>query len=321
MRTCRIPKSALRVSRMAYGIGMLGLSWRHPDFIAKCVASIHTAFDCGITFFDTADVYAEGRSEAALGKVIHDSPSLRDTLIIQSKCGLHIHNGWTPQDPVRADSMSVDLSRHHIVKATEASLKRLGTDRLDILLLHAPSPLVQPEEVAQAFENLSTSGKALNFGVCMHSATQIELLKKYVRQPLVINQIWLSLLHHTPLVMEESAFGSLVEYCRLQDIQVQAFSPLKGTDIFGSPSLLDPASEVDPKLASLSQSLGHIAEEHRATRAAVMLAWLLRHPCEIVPIVGASSSEHIVENCTADRVDLSDAEWELLLNLASRANG
>lgn len=318
MKTYGIPHTNLVVSRLAYGTGMLG-GWRSLDFVAKSTRAIYTAYENGITFFDTADIYAEGRSEAALGHVLKHSSELREEIVIQSKCGLCVRAGWAPGDPVDADSLGTDLSRHHIVSAVEGSLKRLHTDRLDVLLLHAPSSLMEPEEVAQAFDELKYSGKVLHFGVCAHSAVQMELLKKYVRQPLVANQIWLSLVHHLPLA-ENSSFGGIVDYCRLHEIQVQAYSPLKGGNIFARPILLDPPADADLGVRQLAQMLADTAKRHDATPAAVMLAWLLSHPAGIVPIIGASEPAHIIENCAADRINLSREEWQTLFASAARVH-
>jgi predicted oxidoreductase len=317
MKTYRIPGADLTVSRLAYGVGMLSASWIGADFFDKTVRAIRTAHENGITFFDTADVYAEGRSEKALCRYINNSSALRDHLVIQSKCGLRVRAGWEPDAPVDPDTMITDLSGSHIVSAVEGSLKRLGTDRLDVLLLHAPSPLMEPGEIAQAFDQLQSSGKVLHFGVCSHNVVQIELLKKYVRQPLVFNQIWLSLVRHGPLA-ERSGFGALVDYCRLHNIQVQAYSPLKGGSIFSKPLLLDPPPDAAIELRQLAKVLEEAARCHDATAAAVMLAWLLRHPAGIIPIVGASNPEHIVENCVADRIDLSHEEWQVLYAAAIR---
>ena len=316
MRTYRIPKTDLVVSRLALGIGMLGVSWNRSDLVQTTMQAIRVAYDSGITLFDTADVYAEGQSEEALGRVLKQSPEIRGSIAIQSKCGVRLRRGWMPSDPVTEDTFGADLSRDHIVSAVEGSLRRLGTERMDLLLLHATSALVQPEEVARAFDELSGGGKVSHFGVCMHTAAQIELLQKYVRQPLLVNQIWLGLAHNWPIA-ETSGFGALVDYCRVHDIQVQAFSPLKGQGLFQRPTLLDPPADAPNEVRRLAQALVEIAQRHWATPAAVMLAWLLRHPAGVLPIIGASTPDHIVENCIADRIELERAEWELLLHLAA----
>ena len=182
LKTYTVPHTDLVVSRLAYGNAMLGTDWNSPDFISQSVAVMHAAHGQGITFFDTADVYGHGKSELALGQVLKDTPGLRRRIVIQSKCSIR-------------EGGVIDSSRDHITSAVQGSLKRLGTDRLDILLLHWPDSLMQPEEVARAFDELHAAGKVRYFGVSNFSPYQIELLRKYVRQPLVANQIQLGLAH------------------------------------------------------------------------------------------------------------------------------
>ncbi|MBI4166688.1 MAG: aldo/keto reductase, partial [Acidobacteria bacterium] len=212
---------------------------------------------------------------------------------------------------------SYNHSREHIVSSAEGSLKRLGTDHLDVLLLHWPDSLVEPEEVARAFDELQASGKVRYFGVSNHSPYQIELLKKYVRQPLVANQIQLGLAHWyvTPNVLKASTTHGdegvvNLDYCRVHDIQVQAYSPLRG-------GLLNPAAEASPEVKKAAQLLTETAKKHKTTPAAVMLAWLLRHPAGIVPIIGPTKLEHVIEDCAADGVELSRVEWYSLLRAAA----
>jgi len=317
MKTRNLARTEVKVSRIAYGVGMLRTDWRSPDFIARSIQAIHTAYEHGITLFDTADIYAWGESEGALGKFLRQSPQLRDKVVIQSKCGFRIRADWTHGDPLDVDTLFVELDRSRIIAAVEGSLKRLGTDRLDVLLLHGPSSLVEPEEVAQAFEDLHRSGKVLQFGLCQHTVAQIELLQKWVRQRLVVNQIWLGLARHAP-ISDTGGFGSLVDYCRLHDIQVQAFSPLKRNDMYERPVLLEPPAGSSPELVRLVELLRTIARRHDATPAAIMLAWLLRHPAGIIPIIGASHPAHIAENSRADEIELSVAEWESLIRSALR---
>jgi predicted oxidoreductase len=318
MKTCRIPHTDLVVSRICYGCASLGRWDRSAvssDDIAGAARVIGAARDNGITFFDLADIYAFGKAETLLGEVLRQSPGLREQLVIQSKCGQRFADGWKFGDPVRAD-----LSHAHIVAAVEGSLGRLRTDRLDILLLHLPDALVQPEEVAQAFDELQRSGKVRHFGVSNHSAAQIELLQRSVRQPIVVNQIHLGLAHPYALVegMEftlQQAKGIFLdrgytgiagagtfEYCRLHDIQVQAWSPLRG-------ELLNPTPKASPELVRTARLLAELAQRKSTTPAAVGLAWLLRHPAGILPITGAVNAQHIAENCAADRVNLSADEW------------
>lgn len=323
MQTLPVPQTELRVSRIAYGCAGLA-PWGNQPLgaadLARATTIVNTAYDNGITLFDHADIYGGGKAETVFGQVLRQSPGLRDRIVIQSKCGQKVMPGGV---------VYADLSRAHIVAAVEGSLQRLGTDRLDLLLLHIADALVEPEEVAQAFESLHRDGKVRHFGVSNHNATQIELLQRYVRQPLVANQIHLGLGHPHALAdgMEftagvassarNSGDGHLsvagpgtVDFCRQHDIQVQAWSPLRG-------GVLNPTADASAQIKQTAEVLAEIAQARNAAPAAIALAWLLRHPAGIVPITGASRPEHIVENATADRIDLSRDEWYRLFAAAT----
>lgn len=315
INTYKIPQADLAVSRIAYGTAMLGIDQRSAEFIAKAVRAMHTAYEHGVTLFDLADVYGRGQSESALAQFLKETPRSRERIVIQSKCGVRLPDNWVPGDPLGSDVLVVDLSRGHIVDAVEKSLQRLSTEQLDILLLHGADHLVEPEEVARAFDDLHRGGKVRYFGVSNYNIVQLELLKKSVRQPLIANQIWLSLAHCSALA-ERTSYGGLVDYCRLQGIQVQAYSPLKGSSVFARPVLLNPPADAAPEIKRAAKLLADIAKKHHSTAAAVMIAWLLRHPAGIVPIIGASTPAHIIDSCAADRVQLDREEWAALLNAA-----
>jgi predicted oxidoreductase len=317
MKTYKIPNTDLTVSRLGYGTTSL-IDWNddpiRPDDVTHAARLIHAAREQGITLFDHADLYAFGKCEQVFGRVLKTSPSLRDAIVMQSKCGQLFPPGWQAGQPIR-----VDLSRAHILSAVEGSLHRLGTDRLDILLLHAPDALVEPEEVAEAFDTLHSAGKVRYFGVSNHNAAQIALLKTAVRQPIVVNQIQLSLAHPDPLAEgmeftlqlskpagdDEQVVGpagtGTVDYCRRNQIQIQAWSPLRG--------LL--------KLQPVMNVLARLAKEKDTTPAVLALAWLLRHPARIVPIIGGGNVRHIAENCAADGITLTRDEWYDLLVAAT----
>lgn len=185
---------------------------------------IHTSLECGINFFDHADIYGGGDCEEHFGAALQGDTSIRrEDLILQSKCG--IRNGL------------YDSSKEHLVQAVDGILKRLQTDYLDVLLIHRPDALVEPEEAAAVFDNLYQSGKVRHFGVSNHNPMQIELLKKYVRQPLIINQMQFSLPVSNMVAagmevnMETPGSanrdGSVLDYSRLNDITIQAWSPFQ----------------------------------------------------------------------------------------------
>ena len=307
LKTYTIPHTDLVVTRLCYGNAMIGSDWDSADFIAQSVTVIRAAHERGITFFDTADVYGKGKSELALGQVLKATSGLRRQVVIQSKCS-------------NREGGVIDSSGEHITSAVEGSLQRLGTDYLDILLLHWPDSLIEPQEVARAFDDLHRAGKVHHFGVSNYSPYQIELLRKHLHQPLVANQIQLGLAHwHTDpgaskAAITHGAEGVIsLDYCRLQDIQVQAYSPLKGSNIGKPPNLLNAAADATPEVRKAVDTLQDLAHTHEVSPAAIMLAWLLHHPAGIVPIIGATKVEHVVDNCAADRVQLSRAEWYALL--------
>jgi predicted oxidoreductase len=339
LKSYKVPHTDLVVSRIAYGCGMVDIDWHSADFTARVKRVVNTAYDNGITFFDLGDVYGGGKSEAAFGEVLKQSLGLRDKIVIQSKCGLHFGNEsrQRPRD-LRVDSnrehvvrsLHVDSSCKHIINSAESSLRRMGTDQLDILLLHLPDALVEPEEVAQAFDELHRSGKVRHFGVSNHTVPRIELLKKYVRQPLVANQIQLGLAHsyaiwdflqqdrrdsESPLDIQ--TFAGLIDYCRLHQIQVQAYSPLKG-DVHRASNLLKSPADAAPENRRVAQELASLAKDKNTSLSAIALAWLLRHPAGIVPIIGTANPEHVIENCAADNIVLSREEWYALYFSAAR---
>lgn len=310
----KIPRTNLTVSRLAFGCAMLGWDWNSPDFVARTVPVIRTAYDQGITFFDLADVYGNGGSEAAMRLALKESTGLRRRLVIQSKCGDRFKDGST-----------IDNSREHILTSVEGSLRRLGTDYLDILLLHWPDSLVRPEEVANAFDKLKHSGKVRYFGVSNHSPAQYELLQKYVRQPLIANQIQLGLMHWyliprgiKPSWVHADEGVATVDYCRLHDIWVQAYSPLSADDIASPPNVFNPPADAPAEVQELAQLLADLAKKYEANRAAIILAWLLRHPAGITPIIGTTKAQHLVDDCVADRIELTREEWYSLLAAAAK---
>lgn len=321
MKTCRIPHSNLIVSQIAYGCASLA-SWDKNSIGSEEIAAgeriINAAYENGITLFDHADLYAFGKSETLFGEVLKRSPGLRNKIVIQSKCGQRFSEGWQPGDPIHPD-----LSHKHIVESVEGSLRRLSTDRLDILLLHIADSLVQPEEVAMAFDELHASGKVRYFGVSNYSGRQIGLLKRTVRQHLVVNQIHLGLFYPYPLIegmdftldavrgadVSQAAYpavggGGTFDYCRENEIQVQAWSPVR---------IPMPSPEGTSERKAATALLADVAKTKGVSPFVLALAWLLKHPARIVPVIGPQAPKHISENCAASLVPLSTEEWYRLL--------
>jgi predicted oxidoreductase len=312
MKTHRIPHTDLVVSRIAYGTNFASFDGKSSNFLERAVRVLRSAFDNGINLFDLANFYQIGRSEEALGELLRQSPELRQKIVIQSKCGLV---------PREGPPFYYDLSRENIIASTEGSLERLRTDHLDILLLHYPDPLSEPAEIAEAFERLKQNGKVRYFGVSNYNVSQLELLRRHVRQPLVANQIQLGVGNCFPLApasMRSVGCGPIIDYCRLNDIQVQAYSPLA---LNNGGSLLSPPIDTSPEVKNAAEALADIAKLREVGPDSIALAWLLRHPAKIVPIIGSTNAEHILQNCAADRVDLTREEWDRLFSAALKIQG
>ncbi len=259
---------------------------------------IHTALDEGVNFFDHADVYGGGQSEAKFAESIDMNPTLREKMILQSKCG--IRKG------------SFDFSKAHILSAVDGSLKRLRTDYLDVLLLHRPDALVEPEEVAEAFTILEDSGKVKYFGVSNQNPMQIELLTKFVKQKIIFNQLQLSITN-TGMIdaginvnMENDASinrdGGILDYCRLKEITVQPWSPF----LFG---FFEGVFLDNPKFPELNQTIDQMAAAKGVANTAIAIAWILRHPARMQPIVGTTKPDRLKDICKASDITLSRQEW------------
>lgn len=267
---------------------------------------IDTAMDQGIDFFDHADIYDGGHAEEVFGEVVE--PAMRQNMIIQSKCGI-------------IPGKAYDFSKEHILRSVEESLKRLRTDYLDILLLHRPDTLMEPGEVAEAFELLEKSGKVRYFGVSNQNFMQIELLNKYCGNRIKINQLQFSIAHcdivdsglNVNVHSEAGANrdGSILEYCRLKDITIQAWSPFQ----YGMFEGVFLNNEKFPKLNKLVDEL---AEKYQVTNNAIAVAWILRHPARIQPIVGTTNKNRLTDICKASEVKLTREEWYALYMAAGK---
>ncbi|QNO15448.1 aldo/keto reductase [Alkalicella caledoniensis] len=265
---------------------------------AQASTLINTALDQGINIFDHADIYGGGKSEEIFAEAVGMNSNVREKLILQTKCG--IRQGF------------FDFSKEHIISSVDASLKRLNTEYIDILLLHRPDTLMEPEEVAEVFDTLHNRGKVKYFGVSNQNPMQIELLNKYLNQKILINQLQLSI---TNTGMIDSGLnvnmkidpsidrdGSILEYCRLKDITIQAWSPFQYGFFEGA--FLD-----NPKFPELNATINKIAETKGVTNSAIAVAWILRHPAKIQTIVGTTNNQRLKDICKASQVELSRQEW------------
>lgn len=259
---------------------------------------INTALEEGINYFDHADIYGGGRSEEVFADAIEMRPSMREKLIIQTKCG--IRDGY------------FDFSKEHILKSVEDSLKRMQTDYIDTLLLHRPDTLMEPEEVAEAFSTLYESGKVRYFGVSNQNPMQIELLNKYLRNKIIINQLQLSITNtgmidsglNVNMKIDSSIDrdGSILEYCRLKDITIQAWSPFQ----YG---FFEGVFLNNDKFPELNHKIDDIAAIHNVPNTAIAITWILRHPAKIQPIVGTTNHKRLRDICKASRVKMTRKEW------------
>ena len=275
---------------------------RMPNLSVKEAESvISTSLGLGINFFDHATCYGNGEAETRFGDAFSNIGIKREDVFIQSKCGLCF------------DRNEFDWTRENILTSVDAILKRLKTDYLDSLLLHRPDLIFEPEQVAEAFDILFTSGKVRHFGVSNVPALQMELLRKYVKQPLVFNQLQFSLeqsqlidqaLYVNNLTTERSIDrdNGTLDYCRLNDITIQAWSPLqKG---FFKGCFVD-----DPELPELNKALGEVADKYGVSKTAIAIAWILRHPAKMQAIAGTMNPEHLRDIATAGDITLTHNEW------------
>ena len=259
---------------------------------------VQTALEEGLNFFDHADIYADGACEEKFAEAIHMNDDIREKIILQSKCGIR--------------KEMYDFSKQHILEAVDGSLKRLKTDYLDVLLLHRPDALMEPEEVAEAFDILKNSGKVRNFGVSNQKPMQIELLKKFVAQPLVANQLQLSITNadmisnginvnmENPSAVDRD--GSILDYCRLNDITIQAWSPFQ----YG---FFEGVFLGSDKFPELNRAIDGIAAKHGVSNTTVALAWILRHPAHIQAITGTMNTGRLKDCAKAAGLSLTREEW------------
>jgi len=302
------------VSPLAYGCMGLGGHWDDSPWTSAHVdhaqPAVEAALEIGVTLFDHADIYTRGKAESVFGELMRRQPSLRDRIVLQSKCGIRFAEGDLPG--------RYDLSGGYIVEAVEASLRRLGTERLDILLLHRPDPLMQPDEIAEAFQRLRGAGKVSHFGVSNMNAGQMAWLGRALDQPLVVNQLELGLGHLEPLDAGTCfndrqaaarpgalAWTGTLEHCQQHGIQLQAWAAL-ARGRFSGETATDPADEA-------ARALVHqLAQRHGVSPEGVLLAWLMKHPARVQPVIGSASPARIRACGDALRVELSREEWYAL---------
>jgi predicted oxidoreductase len=304
MKTLTLPQTDLQASNI-----ILGLMRIEPLSDEEIRTLVGTARDNGINFFDHADIYGSSihGCEARFGQAVKFSPEEREQVIIQSKVG--IRSGY------------FDFSRQHILDGVDGSLNALGTDYLDMLLLHRPDALVEPDEVAAAFDELQQSGKVRNFGVSNHTPGQVELLKRSVRQPIAVNQVQLSITHSTLIAAGVSTNmagtdqsidrdNGILDYSRLNDITLQAWSPFQ-KGFFDGVFIGDREN-----YAELNDALDELAKKYDVTPTGIAVAWITRHPANIQVVLGTTKPSRVAESAAGSDIPLTRAEWYRLFKTA-----
>lgn len=323
MKLLKLGVSDLHVTRLGYGCMPLGGSWDDTPLQdqtrKEAVKSIRSALDAGINFFDHADIYCRGKSEEVFSEIWHEIPGLRQQIILQTKCGIRFEGDPAPGAPHR-----FDFSYEHIIHSVEGSLRRLQTDYLDVLLLHRPDPLVEPEEVARAFDELHTAGKVRYFGVSNHTAAQLQYLRAFINQPIVANQVAFNLIH-THMLNEGIVFNQdnplltrnegTIEYCRFHNITLQAWGSMAWGLLTGRK-----AKQSDVRLEKTSAEVNRLALEKNVPKEAILIAWILRHPAQIQAIIGTTQPERISASCSGDEIELTREEWYRLFTLGRGEN-
>ena len=294
MRTIPLGTSTLEVPVIALGcMRITGLEQKELEhYLQKCM-------EMGINFFDHADIYGGGECERHFAKALPMTSSVREKIILQSKCAIR-------------PGVMYDFSKEYLIQSVDGILERLQTEYLDVLLLHRPDALMEPEEVAAAFDELERTGKVRHFGVSNHKPSQIELLKKCVKQDLLVDQLQFSIPFSGMIasgmevnMLSEGSYdhdGSVLDYCRLKDMTIQAWSPF-GTDNWGGVFL------VQERYAKLNEALQEMAERYGVTPTTIAAAWILRHPAHIQVIAGTTSEKRMEEIAQAAKITLTRQEW------------
>lgn len=300
MNKLKIGTSGLEVSEVS--LGCMRIGGMEPAAIDLL---IKTCFDLGIDFYDHADIYGGGSCEEVFAKSVSRLGIERTKLVLQSKCG--IRNGF------------FDFSKAHILDSAHRILQRLNTDYLDILLLHRPDTLIEPEEVAEAFSQLHESGKVRNFGVSNFNPGQIELLQASLPMKLQANQLQFSITNTgmidrgitVNMKVDNSVDrdGGILDYCRLKKITIQAWSPFQ----FG---FFEGVFMDHPKFPELNKVLDEMCEKYSVTKTGMAIAWIQRHPAKIQSVLGTTSSERINQVVQACQIDLSRPDWYAIYRAA-----
>lgn len=310
MKYYEIPHTNMRQSAVIQGcMRFKGMSSTEVEQI------VNLCLENGINSFDHADVYGtagmRGECEQLFGQVLKENPGLRDKVYIQSKCGI-----------CKSEQDYYDFSKEHILEAVDGILTRLQTEYLDALLLHRPDTLMEPKEVADAFETLHKAGKVRYFGVSNMNPGQVELLDRAVDAPLVFNQLQLSIAHcpmidtglsvNNRIPQAVDYEGGILEYSRLKAMTIQAWSPFQ-KGLFEGPFLTDWET-----YGELNAYIDQLAEKYNVTNTAIAVAWILRHPAHMQVILGTTNQKRIADACQGADITLTREEWYTLYAKAGK---
>jgi predicted oxidoreductase len=301
-------KSEMFSSRIAYGCWRLAGTQNPAEITVdkdeRGIRAAIAAYEAGFTLFDHADVYCRGEAERLFGKALKQVPGMRERIVIASKCGIRMKGEPEPDSPYR-----YDVSAEHIIASCDQSLRRLGVETIDLYQLHRVDYLCDPHEVAGAFDKLRAAGKVRHFGVSNFRPSQLTVLQKACPMPLVVNQVEISL-----FTLDRFDDGTL-DQCMTEQITPLAWSPLAGGRITETLPI-DLNSPDHAQRIALRETLDLIARERGTSRLVIALAWLLKHPARIIPILGSTNPQNICEATKADALDLSRDEWYRLMEAA-----
>jgi predicted oxidoreductase len=312
MQKTQLGNSTLKVSRLAYGCWRIAGTWDRshvkPPGRAGGIQALINAHESGFTFFDLADIYCDGVSEEIFGEARRKIKGLRRSAVVSTKCGIRPPNTPNPGSPYR-----YDFSADYIIRSCDASLQRLGMDCIDVYQLHRPDYLMEPAEVAKAFTKLKKAGKVKHFGVSNFRPAQITLLQSALKQPLLVNQVEISLSQLAPLE------DGILDQCMAEKMTPMAWSPLGGGHLGDGAKQVLPSQE-GYRAGKIRRALDKLARDFGVSRGAVALAWLLRHPAGIIPIIGSIRPAHIKELALADTIKLTREQWYTLYTAARKTD-
>ena len=308
MKNILLGNSGLACSRLAYGCWRIAGSWNPAEVTPETQAAgrraVASAYEAGYTLFDLADIYCDGWAETILGQALQETPAMRAGMVIATKCGIR-----KAGEPMADAPYRFDFSAAHIEASCESSLRRLGIETIDLYQLHRPDYLMHPEEIAEAFVRLKAAGKVREFGVSNFRPSQVSALQKTCPMRLMVNQVEISLAR---LATFED--GTL-DQCLAEKIIPLAWSPLAGGQLGDGARRLLPSQE-DYRIKPVVAALDMVGKKYGVNRTVLALAWLLKHPSNIIPIVGSTNPTSIRQARRALEIDLSREDWYRLLEAA-----